>query len=114
MRNKSSVFLAAEPACSQPSRKITALPVSLVDLPPFVVRGIEQMRRTCSYTASTSVSVWSWLSSSDRILKSALFSPMDFKAIMPACLIWFAVVPSSNWQFTATAMDWINCSTPSI
>ena len=63
------------------------------------------------WSISTFVCVWSrgWV----RILKSALFSPTDRSTIIPALRMSFAVVPSGNSQFVATANDCMNCSTPS-
>ena len=61
----SSVSLALASAADQPSRMMTADPVSEVEVPPFRL-GIPQMVSTVSYMLSTSVCVWVWFISEVR------------------------------------------------
>ena len=71
------------------------------------------MRRTSSYMLSIKVFVWLWSSCSVSTLKSALFSPMLRREIMPALRMSVSVMSSGNSQLTAMARLWMNCSTPS-
>ena len=82
--NIRSESFALASAADQPSRMMTAVPVSLVEEPPLRF-GIPQMVRTMLYILSTRVCVWVWFSSAVRYSISALnCGSMSLNLIAPS------------------------------